>query len=240
MQPRSRWIFVLATIASLGLAATSARAEERDDPTPAERQADEQARAAVQSDLPAWDPDSVVPWATQNLRLQGGAGLVSLRNPTDRITLNSIGVNGHLHLGDTFWEIFSYYVPVRGTLLSFDAVEVDGTTIDNFNAREGLLVESGLGLEVWLWPKFLVLSVEGVGNFLSLTTQPVRRAEPALAREAVGGAVRGRATVQFEGLGLYAEYTQQLTMVDLTNNTTWEGNQIFVGVTYHAGGKFKL
>jgi hypothetical protein len=73
---------------------------------------------------------------------------------------------------------------------------------------------------------------------LSLTTEPVRRAEPALAREAIGGAVRGRATVQFNGIGVYGEYTQQLMMQDLTNGSNWESSQIFVGLTYHLGDKF--
>jgi predicted porin len=69
---------------------------------------------------------------------------------------------------------------------------------------------------------------------------PVRRAEPALAREALGGAVRGRATIQFGGIGIYGEYTHQLVMQDLTNGSNWEGSQIFVGATYHIGEKFDL
>jgi hypothetical protein len=84
------------------------------------------------------------------------------------------------------------------------------------------------------------VSGEGVVNFLSLTTSPVVRAEPALTREAVGGAARGRVTLQFNGIGLYGEYTQQLVMQDLTNSTNWEGSQIFVGLTYHVGDKFDL
>jgi hypothetical protein len=234
----SRTCLAEAALLALTLAvATSAHAKD-EEPTPAESAADEAARDIVGENFDDWDPRSVKSFATQNLRLQGGAGWVTLRNPTDDILVEGIGVNGHLHLGDTFFEFLSYYVPVRATLLSFEQTTVGGTTVTSFNDRQALLVESGLGLELWLWPKLIVLSGEGVLNFLSLTTEPVRRAEPALAREAIGGAVRGRATVQFNSIGVYGEYTQQLMMQDLTNGSNWESSQIFVGLTYHLGDKF--
>jgi hypothetical protein len=226
-----------AAVALAFAVATSTHAKDAEK-SPEEMAADDKARAIAGESHDDWDPRSVKPFATQNLRLQGGAGLVSLRNPTDEILVEGFGVNGHLHAGDTFFEFLSYYVPVRATLLSFEQTTIGGTTVTSFNDRQALLAESGLGLEVWLWPKTVVLSGEGVVNFLSLSTQPVRRAEPALAREAVGGAVRARATVQFAGIGLYGEYTHQLVMQDLTNGSNWESSQIFVGATYHMGDKF--
>jgi hypothetical protein len=226
-----------AAVIALAFAHPAARAEE-EERKPAEVAADQAAYDIERESIPDWDPNSVKPFAVQNLRLQGGAGWVTLRNPTDDILVEGIGVNGHLHAGDTILGFLSYYVPVRATLLSFEQTSVGGTTVTSFNKREALLGESGFGVEVWLWPGVVVLSGEGVVNFLSLTTVPVRRAEPALAREAVGGAVRGRATVQFGGIGVYGEYTQQLVMQDLTNGSNWEGSQIFVGATYHIGDKF--
>jgi hypothetical protein len=210
------------------------------EPTPDEQAADKAAEAIASEDIPKWDPRSVKPFATQNLRLQGGVGWITLTNPTDDILIEGIGVNGHLHGGDTFLELVSYYVPVRATVMFFDQTSVGGTVVTSFNERQALFLESGLGLEVWPWPNTIALSAEGVVNFMSLTTVPVRRAEPALAREALGGAVRGRATIQFGGIGIYGEYTHQLVMQDLTNGSNWEGSQIFVGATYHIGEKFDL
>jgi hypothetical protein len=229
----------LALLALLAITVSSAAAA-KEEPLSEEQAADKAAEDIAREDIPKWDPRSVKPFATQNLRLQGGVGWITLKNPTDDILVEGIGVNGHLHGGDTFLELFSYYVPVRATVMFFDQTSVAGTVVTSFNERQGLFLESGLGLEVWPWPNTIALSVEGVVNFMSLTTVPVRRAEPALAREALGGAVRGRATIQFGGIGVYGEYTHQLVMQDLTNGSNWENTQIFVGATYHIGEKFDL
>jgi len=228
----------LALLALLALTVSSSVAANEEAFPADEQAADAAARDIAGERVPEWDPRSVKPFATQNLRLQGGIGWISLKNPTDDILIEGIGLNGHLHLGDTFFEVLSYYVPVRATLMAFDQTSVAGTVVTSFNEREGLFIESGLGLEVWPWPKTIALSAEGVLNFMSVTTVPVRRAEPALAREAVGAAVRGRATIQFGGIGVYGEYTHQLLMRDLTNGSNWENTQIFVGATYHIGEKF--
>jgi hypothetical protein len=224
----------LAAITALSGASTS-RAETALDPEDA---ADTAADVIAKEEPPKWDPRSVQPWATQNLRIQGGGGLLSLRNPTDDITVDGFGANVHAHAGDTFFQFLSYYVPVRATLMLFEETTVGGTAVTRFNDKQGLLFESGLGLEVWPWPGVISVAGEGVVNFMSLTTSPVVRAEPALTREAVGGAVRGRVTIQFNGIGLYGEYTRQLVMQDLENGTNWEGQQIFAGLTYHIGEKF--
>jgi hypothetical protein len=215
-------------------------ARAQDTRTPADVAADEAASALEKESPPPWDPNTVKPWATQNLRLQGGVGWISMHNPTDDITVEGIGINGHVHAGDTFWELLSYYVPVRATLLAFDELDVAGTTVTSFNDKQALFVESGLGLEVWPWPNHIAISVEGVANYFGLAAVPVRRAEPTLNREAVGAAARGRLTIQFEGVGVYGEYTQQLLLQDLTNGTNWDGSQIFVGLTYHMGNKFQF
>ena len=234
-----RLLRVWGTIMALSAPWTlSSPARAQETRTPAEVSADKAVDAIVDQNPPDWDPSTVKPWATQNLRLQGGVGWISMYNPSDDITVEGFGVNGHLHVGDTFWELFSYYVPIRATLLAFDQVDVAGTTVTSFNDKQALFVESGLGLELWPWPNHIAVSVEGVANYFGLSAVPVRRAEPTLNREAVGAAARGRLTVQFGGLGVYGEYTQQLLLLDLTNGTNWDGSQIFVGLTYHLGNKF--
>jgi hypothetical protein len=227
-------------LALAALLASTCASSTRADTQDPEDAADAAADAIAREKPPAWDPSSVQPFATQNLRAQAGGGLVSLRNVTDGIIVDGYGANVHAHAGDTFFQFLSYYVPVRATMLFFEETTVGDTTVTRFNDKQGLLFESGLGVEVWPWPGVIAVSGEGVVNFLSLTTSPVVRAEPALTREAVGGAARGRVTLQFNGIGLYGEYTQQLVMQDLTNSTNWEGSQIFVGLTYHVGDKFDL
>lgn len=226
-------VALLAMTAPLGASATA-----RADDTPEERAVDAAVEKIADEDPPKWDPRSVKPLATQNLRLQGGVGWISLRNPTDDILVEGIGANAHLHAGDTFFELVSYYVPLRATVMFFDQTTVGGVTTTSFNDKQALFVESGLGLEVWPWPGVIAISGEGVVHYFGLTTTPVVRAEPALNREAVGGAVRGRLTVQFNGIGVYGEYTHLLVLQDLTTGSNWEGSQIFVGLTYHIGEKF--
>lgn len=225
----------LAAITALTFASTTRAKEEA---ATAEEAADKAAEAITREDVPKWDPRSVKPLATQNLRLQGGVGWIALRNPTDEIVVEGIGAHAHVHAGDTFFELVSYYVPLRATVMFFDQTTVAGTTTTSFNDKQALFIESGFGLEVWPWPNTIALSAEGVVHYFGLTTTPVVRAEPALNREAVGGAVRGRATIQFNGIGVYGEYTHQLLLQDLTNGSNWEGSQIFVGLTYHLGEKF--
>lgn len=240
MPPPIRWCAprALAALLVCGLPGLAA-AQKQADPGESDASLDEQVRKLANESPPDFDASSIKPWATQNLRLNGGIGYVSVANSgAEQVGVDAFGLQLHGHAGDTFVGFFSYYVPLRLTLLSFNAVRANGATVTNFNKKQGYFVESGLGVEIWPWPEVIALSVEGVGNFMTLLAAPVQRADYNLASEALGAAGRARLTLQVSGMGVFAEYQQQLLMQDLANGSGWRGFQAFVGLTYHLGGKF--
>jgi hypothetical protein len=120
----------------------SETAQAKDEPTSDEAAVDEADDDIAREDVPKWEPRSVKPFATQNLRLQGGVGWTTLKNPTDDILVEGIGVNGHIHGGDTFLDLFSYDVPVRAPVMFIDQTSVGDTVVSSFNERQGLFLES--------------------------------------------------------------------------------------------------
>ena len=174
------------------------------------------------------------PWIGMNVRLGVGVGAFALQNdgPLDT-SLGGLGVGVWAHMGDTFFDLLGYYISLRLSTFSFESVTSSGQTIDSFNSKEALSFEAGAGVDLWIVPRWISLSVEGTYQALGIQTEPVRRADYALVKDMTGWTGRARLGLSRGPLGLFAEYQHMLPMSDAQDGSSWGGYQATINLCYN-------
>lgn len=178
------------------------------------------------------------PWIKPNIRVGGGLGAFSLSNDgAAAATLGGFGLSAWAHLGDKFFDFIGYYVSLRGSIFGFDAIEANGQRFDNFNSKSAISFDGGLGLDVWVVPKWVSLSVEGAYQVLAVEALPVKRDDYTISQEMTGIVGRARVALFAGPLGLHGEYSHWLPMSDPNNSSSWGGYQATINLSYAYGGK---
>ena len=76
------------------------------------------------------------PWIKPNIRVGAGLGAFSLSNDgAAAANIGGFGLSGWAHLGDKFFDFIGYYVSLRASIFSFNAIEANGQSFDNFNSN---------------------------------------------------------------------------------------------------------
>lgn len=224
-------------LAAALLLSTGAAAKDQSPTEPDERDKRDSIEAIIKEPVPEFDKSSARPWVIPNIRLTGAGGVFQLQNNAD-VSLSGAHLGASAEIGDTYFGFIGYYVPVRVGLFSFDSVKKGSAIVDNFNDKQGVYLQAGAGLELWVWPEHLGLMVEGVYAVTSFATQPVLRDDFALVSDAGGPAVRARVLGQIIGIGVFVEAEQQLAGIDFATGDVWGGTLISAGLSYQIGDTF--
>lgn len=178
------------------------------------------------------------PWIKPNIRIGAGLGAFSLSNDgAAAANLGGFGLSAWAHLGDKFFDFIGYYVSLRASIFGFDAIEANGQSFDNFNSKSALSFDGGFGLDVWVVPKWVSVSVEGAYQVLAIEALPVKRADYTISQEMTGIVGRARVALYAGPLGLHGEYSHWLPMSDANDSSSWGGYQATLNLSYAYGGK---
>lgn len=172
-------------------------------------------------------------WVDWNTRIGASLGLYEMQAVGSQdITMSNGALSAWVHAGDRFFGFLGYYVVGRFSLMGFNEVQAGSDVFDNYNETSLLLLEGGAGVDLFIVPRIVSVSVEGFYGAFGASLAPVDRSHLSLNTEAYGFGYRARAGVQYEGLGLHFEYQRVADMADRTEDLTWGGWQAGIALSF--------
>lgn len=200
----------------------------------AEPTVEEQVAAIVDAPPPTFSA-RYPEWLSPEVAVGGGGGWFSMRNPSgDGTALSGPGLNLEALLGDRYFGVISYYVPLRLTLLSASRVAVGDApiTYGEDSTRSGSMINAGFGLKLWVVPKIAFGSADvGLTAFTSNVVDSGIEA-PSIEDRAWLPSLTTRAGVRIQSVMLAAAYTRCFAGKSQDGAGQWDGHAVFLNVSF--------
>jgi len=173
-------------------------------------------------------------WLAPELSLGAGVGGYALSNPGgEGIDLSGAGLNVEALIGDRYFGFISYYVPLRLMLLRASGVTIGGEEIDYAEGSDqnALMLNTGLGVQVWVVPRFVFVSAEAGLNTLQTNIVGADIDSPRVEDRALMPSLRVRAGVRLKSVTIAGEYAQLRPGDSRDAMGQWSGRTIFFNVS---------